>query len=311
MKVLVITNQHNGKVNNSVLHLLSAANKLNNKCDVLFLAKEDVDCSLLNNVACIENLLLLTNLTDDQMLSSNLAKSLVNVVTEYTHILMASDNFSKDLLPRIAGVLDATQVSDVVEILSENVFNKPMYAGNILATVQVDDKYKFLTIRTSSFAKIQAVESASFLKNNLVNQVVSNDKIEFVKEELVVNDKIDLSSAPVVVSGGVSLGSSDNFTQIILPLADKLNGAMGATRAAVEAGYISNDYQVGQTGKIVAPKLYLAIGVSGAVQHIAGMKDSQTVIAINTDPNAAIFEYADYGLVADLFDVVPQLNSKL
>jgi electron transfer flavoprotein alpha subunit len=254
--------------------------------------------------------MLFNNVADATNSATLLASNLAEIVKNYTHTLIAADSYGKDLLPRIAGILDLSQISEVVEIVSPNTFKKPMYAGNILAEVESFEEIKLLTIRTTSFAAYSEAGSAASVEVNEFSPL-ANDKLSYLGEELVHNDTIDLAHAELIVTGGRSLGSKEDFDKLIHGLAIKLGGAVGASRAAVEAGYASNDCQVGQTGKVVAPKLYVAIGISGAVQHIAGMKDSKTVVAVNLDPNAQIFEYADYGLIGDLFDVVPELISKL
>lgn len=308
MKVLVITSAKAQKLNDNLLNVLSAAKRINGHCDVLILG--GADYSSIQELKIVEKIMLFNNVTDANNLATLLAANLAEIVKNYTHVLIAADSYGKDLLPRIAGILDLSQISEVVEIVSPNIFKKPMYAGNILAEVESFEEIKLLTIRTTSFAAYSEAGSAASVEANEFSPPV-NDKLSYLSEELVHNDTIDLAHAELIVTGGRSLGSKEDFDKLIHGLAVKLGGAVGASRAAVEAGYASNDCQVGQTGKVVAPKLYVAIGISGAVQHIAGMKDSKTVVAINLDPNAQIFEYADYGLIGDLFDVVPELISKL
>lgn len=308
MKILVITSAKAQKLNDNLLNVLSAAKRINGHCDVLILGSADY--SPIQELKIVEKIMLFNNVTDANNLATLLAANLAEIVKNYTHVLIAADSYGKDLLPRIAGILDLSQISEVVEIVSPNIFKKPMYAGNILAEVESFEEIKLLTIRTTSFAAYSEAGSAASVEANEFSPSV-NDKLSYLSEELVHNDTIDLAHAELIVTGGRSLGSKEDFDKLIHGLAVKLGGAVGASRAAVEAGYASNDCQVGQTGKVVAPKLYVAIGISGAVQHIAGMKDSKTVVAINLDPNAQIFEYADYGLIGDLFDVVPELISKL
>ncbi len=308
MKILVITSAKAQKLNDNLLNVLSAAKRINGHCDVLILGSADY--SPIQELKIVEKIMLFNNVTDANNLATLLAANLAEIVKNYTHVLIAADSYGKDLLPRIAGILDLSQISEVVEIVSPNIFKKPMYAGNILAEVESFEEIKLLTIRTTSFAAYSEAGSAASVEANEFSPQI-NDKLSYLSEELVHNDTIDLAHAELIVTGGRSLGSKEDFDKLIHGLAVKLGGAVGASRAAVEAGYASNDCQVGQTGKVVAPKLYVAIGISGAVQHIAGMKDSKTVVAINLDPNAQIFEYADYGLIGDLFDVVPELISKL
>ncbi|MBX9598611.1 MAG: electron transfer flavoprotein subunit alpha/FixB family protein [Burkholderiales bacterium] len=308
MKVLVITFAKEQKLNDNLLNVLSAAKRINRHCDVLILG--NADYSRVQELKIVEKIMLFNNVTDATNSATLLASNLAEIVKNYTHTLIAADSYGKDLLPRIAGILDLSQISEVVEIVSPNTFKKPMYAGNILAEVESFEEIKLLTIRTTSFAAYSEAGSAASVEVNEFSPL-ANDKLSYLGEELVHNDTIDLAHAELIVTGGRSLGSKEDFDKLIHGLAIKLGGAVGASRAAVEAGYASNDCQVGQTGKVVAPKLYVAIGISGAVQHIAGMKDSKTVVAVNLDPNAQIFEYADYGLIGDLFDVVPELISKL
>jgi electron transfer flavoprotein alpha subunit len=308
MKVLVITSAKAQKLNDNLLNVLTAAKRINGHCDVLILGKADY--SSIQELKIVEKIMLFNNVTDATNSATLLAANLAEIVKNYTHVLIAADSYGKDLLPRIAGILDLSQISEVVEIISPNIFKKPMYAGNILAEVESFEEIKLLTIRTTSFAAYSEAGSAASVEVNEFSPL-ANDKLSYLGEELVHNDTIDLAHAELIVTGGRSLGSKEDFDKLIHGLAIKLGGAVGASRAAVEAGYASNDCQVGQTGKVVAPKLYVAIGISGAVQHIAGMKDSKTVVAVNLDPNAQIFEYADYGLIGDLFDVVPELISKL
>ncbi len=308
MKILVITSAKAHKLNDNLLNVLSAAKRINGHCDVLILG--NADYSSIQELKIVEKIMLFNNVTDATNSATLLAGNLAEIVKNYTHVLIAADSYGKDLLPRIAGILDLSQISEVVEIVSPNIFKKPMYAGNILAEVESFEEIKLLTIRTTSFAAYSEAGSAASVEVNEFSPL-ANDKLSYLGEELVHNDTIDLAHAELIVTGGRSLGSKEDFDKLIHGLAIKLGGAVGASRAAVEAGYASNDCQVGQTGKVVAPKLYVAIGISGAVQHIAGMKDSKTVVAINLDPNAQIFEYADYGLIGDLFDVVPELISKL
>lgn len=308
MKILVITSAKAQKLNDNLLNVLSAAKRINGHCDVLILGSADY--TPIQELKIVEKIMLFNNVTDANNLATLLAANLAEIVKNYTHVLIAADSYGKDLLPRIAGILDLSQISEVVEIVSPNIFKKPMYAGNILAEVESFEEIKLLTIRTTSFAAYSEAGSAASVEANEFSPQI-NDKLSYLSEELVHNDTIDLAHAELIVTGGRSLGSKEDFDKLIHGLAVKLGGAVGASRAAVEAGYASNDCQVGQTGKVVAPKLYVAIGISGAVQHIAGMKDSKTVVAINLDPNAQIFEYADYGLIGDLFDVVPELISKL
>jgi len=231
----------------------------------------------------------------------------VSLAGDYTHILIASTTTGKDVMPRIAALLDSSQISDIISVESADTFKRPVYAGNAIATVQSSDAIKTLTVRPTGFDAAETGGSAEVVS---VDAVEANNSTKVVGRELTVSARPDLGAADIVVSGGRGVGSAENF-KIIESLADKLGAAVGASRAAVDAGYMPNDYQVGQTGKVVAPNLYIAVGISGAIQHLAGMKDSKVIVAINKDEEAPIFQVADYGLVADLFDAVPELVEAL
>ncbi len=238
------------------------------------------------------------------LLAEELAAPLADLARNYTHVFTAATSFGKDLLPRIAALLDMPQVSEVIEVIDATTFKRPIYAGNAIETVQVNASIVLATIRQSAFAKAETIN----IKQVTLTPAATTSRS--VSLEATKNERPELGAARVVISGGRGLGSKENFA-LIEKLADKLNAAIGASRAAVDAGYVPNDYQVGQTGKIVAPELYIAIGISGAIQHIAGMKDSKVIVAINKDENAPIFEIADYGLVCDLFAVLPELEALL
>jgi electron transfer flavoprotein alpha subunit len=242
-------------------------------------------------------------------LAENLAEQILMLAPNYSHILAPSTAVGKSVLPRVAAKLDVAQISDVIKVISGDTFERPIYAGNAIATVQTMDSVKVMTVRATSFDPVSDTGGCASIENFVA--VVSNHSSDFVGRELSKLDRPELSAAKIVVSGGRALGSGEQYDAILGPLADKLGAALGASRAAVDAGYAPNDYQVGQTGKIVAPELYIAIGISGAIQHLAGMKDSKVIVAINKDPEAPIFSVADYGLVADLFTAVPELISEL
>ncbi len=241
-------------------------------------------------------------------LAEPIATLIVSLAASFTHIVAASTSNGKNIMPRVAALLDVMQISDVVKIISADTFERPIYAGNALQTVQSSDKIKVMTIRTAGFKAAGISGSAPIETVSMADYPAMS---VFKQEELSKSDRPELTSAKIIVSGGRALASSENFKTIIEPLADKLGAALGASRAAVDAGYAPNDWQVGQTGKIVAPDLYIACGISGAIQHLAGMKDSKIIVAINKDEDAPIFQVADYGLVADLFTAVPELTKEL
>ncbi|MBD9498542.1 electron transfer flavoprotein subunit alpha/FixB family protein [Ensifer sp. ENS01] len=249
---------------------------------------------------------------DDASLANNLAEPLaaliVSLAGSYDTIVAAATSVGKNVMPRVAALLDVSQVSEIIEVVSSDTLKRPIYAGNAIQTVQTTEAKRVITVRTASFASAAeggsaAIESVSAAANPGVSS--------FVADALSSSDRPELTSAKIIISGGRALGSSEKFRQVILPVADKLGAAVGASRAAVDAGYAPNDWQVGQTGKVVAPDLYIACGISGAIQHLAGMKDSKVIVAINKDEEAPIFQVADYGLVADLFDALPELEKAL
>ncbi len=241
--------------------------------------------------------------------AENLAAQVVAVAQAYTHLLFPATASGKNVAPRVAALLDVAQVSDAMKVVSPDTFERPIYAGNAIATVQSTDAIKVITVRTTGFDAAAATGGSAAVES--VAAVADAGSSSFLGSEIAKLDRPELTAAKVIVSGGRALGSSDKFNEILMPLADKLGAALGASRAAVDAGYAPNDWQVGQTGKIVAPQLYFAVGISGAIQHLAGMKDSKVIVAINKDAEAPIFSVADYGLEADLFSAVPELTASL
>ncbi|WP_372528956.1 electron transfer flavoprotein subunit alpha/FixB family protein [Piscinibacter sp.] len=238
-------------------------------------------------------------------LAENMAAQIVSLAGNYSHILFPATAAGKNVAPRVAALLDVAQISDIIHVLGADTFDRPIYAGNAIATVQSTDKLKVITVRTTGFDPAAAIGGSAAVDS--VSATADNGSSSFVGSEIAKNDRPELTAAKIIVSGGRAMGSSDKFNEVLMPLADKLGAALGASRAAVDAGYAPNDWQVGQTGKIVAPELYIAAGISGAIQHLAGMKDSKVIVAINKDPEAPIFSVADYGLEADLFTAVPEL----
>jgi electron transfer flavoprotein alpha subunit len=309
MAILVIAEHDNAELKSATLHAIGAATKLGGPIDVLVAGHNAQSVAqAVAQIAGVTRVLV----ADAQYLASSTAENIAATALSllpgtYTHVLAGATGFGKNTLPRIAAKLDVAQVSDVIGIESADTFVRPIYAGNAFATVQSNDPIKVLTVRTTAF------EVAGGGGNGVVESIAAAPDTGLSKvtgQELTKSERPELTSARVVISGGRGLGSGDNFKMLEV-LADKLNAAIGASRAAVDAGYVPNDYQVGQTGKIVAPDLYIAIGISGAIQHLAGMKDSKVIVAINKDPEAPIFQIADYGLVGDLFELIPQLTAEL
>ena len=245
----------------------------------------------------------------ENQLGENLAEQVLALAANYSHILAPATAVGKNTLPRVAAKLDVAQVSEITKVISADTFERPIYAGNAIATVQATDATKVITVRTTGFDAAVATGGSASVET--ASATPDTGKSAFSGREISKSDRPELATAKAIVSGGRGLGSSEQYHAIIEPLADKLGAALGASRAAVDAGYVPNDYQVGQTGKIVAPQLYVAVGISGAIQHLAGMKDSKVIVAINKDPEAPIFSVADYGLVADLFTAVPELVAEL
>jgi len=309
MSILVIAEHDNKELKAATLNTVGAASQLGGEIHVLVAG---TDCGAVAEaaakVAGVSKVLKADAPELGHEIAENLAPIIVELAPNYSHVLAPSSTFGKNILPRAAALLDVQQISDISAIVDADTFERPVYAGNAVATVKSSDSLKLMTVRGTTFDPAAADGGSAS-----VEDVVSKGDqglSSFVGQELSKSERPELTSADIIVSGGRGVGSSENFA-IIEKLADKLGAAVGASRAAVDAGYVPNDYQVGQTGKVVAPNLYIAIGISGAIQHLAGMKDSKTIVAINKDEEAPIFQIADYGLVADLFEAVPELEGKL
>ncbi|MBS0347635.1 MAG: FAD-binding protein [Proteobacteria bacterium] len=311
MPILVIAEHDNAGLKAATLNTVSAATKLGADVEVLVAgAACGAAAEAAAKLAGVAKVKVADGAAYAEQSAENLAALLVDVVKAggYSHVLAPATTFGKNVLPRLAALLDVAQISDIVAIESADTFVRPIYAGNALATVKSADPIKVITVRTTAFDAAAQGGSAA------VEAIAAGAELglsKLVGRELTVSARPELGAAKIIVSGGRGLGNGDNYRAVLEPLADKLGAALGASRAAVDAGFVPNDYQVGQTGKIVAPQLYLAVGISGAIQHLAGMKDSKVIVAINKDPEAPIFQVADYGLVADLFEAVPQLASAL
>jgi len=309
MTVLVIAEHNNQTLNPLTGCVITAAAQIDSDIHVLVAGK---DCQAVAEQSASYEGVSKVLIADNQGLEFQLPEAVTPVILEmasaYSAVLAAASTTGKNLLPRVAALLDVSQISDIVAVQSADTFIRPIYAGNALATVQSQDAIKVLTVRTAAFEEVGNTDASAAIESLdvQVDQAVS----EFVSENLSSSERPQLAAASVVVSGGRGLGSAENF-QLLEKIADKLGAAIGASRAAVDAGYVGNDLQVGQTGKIIAPDLYIAVGISGAIQHLAGMKDSKVIVAINSDAEAPIFQVADYGLVADLFQVLPELETLL
>lgn len=307
----MIAEHTNSILRPSTLNAITAGQKLGSDISVLVLGKNiSVVTDTLSKCSGVTKVLAADTASFEHHLPENMAIFISGFAKNYSHILVPATAFGKNLLPRLAALLDTQMVSDVIEILSPDTFKRPVYAGNAIGTFQSTDTTKLMSVRTTAFDAVSLTGGSATIENIDVSSVSSSTQSQFVGAELTKSARPELTAAKIIVSGGRALGSSENFA-IIDKLADKLGAAVGASRAAVDAGYAPNDYQVGQTGKIVAPSLYVAVGISGAIQHLAGMKDSKVIVAINKDPDAPIFQVADYGLVADLFEAVPALTEKL
>jgi electron transfer flavoprotein alpha subunit len=312
MTALVIAEHDNATLKGSTHHTVTAAIECGGEVHILVAgANCGAAAQAAAQIAGVTKVLVADAAPFADGLAENVAEQVLALVAaaagQYTHILAPATAYGKNILPRVAAKLDVAQISEITKVDAPDTFERPIYAGNAIATVQSSDPVKVITVRTTGFDSAAGGGSAA-IEN--VAAVADSGTSRFVSREVAKSDRPELTAAKVIVSGGRGMGSADNF-KILEPLADRLGAAMGASRAAVDAGYVPNDWQVGQTGKIVAPQLYIAVGISGAIQHLAGMKDSKVIVAINKDPEAPIFSVADYGIVGDLFEVVPQLVAAL
>lgn len=310
MTVLVYAEHDNTELKSATLSTITAATKIDSDVHVLVAganARAVADSAA--QVAGVGKVLLADNAAFANQLAENVAPLVVELAGGYTHIIAPATTTGKNFLPRVAALLDVSMVSDITAVIDAKTFERPIYAGNAIATVQTSEDKVVLSVRGTAFDAAAATGGSAAVQS--VSAGSDAGKSTFVKEELAKSDRPELTSANIVVSGGRALASGENFTKYIEPLADKLGAAVGASRAAVDAGFVPNDLQVGQTGKIVAPSLYIAAGISGAIQHLAGMKDSKTIVAINNDPEAPIAQVADYFLEADIFTALPELTAKL
>lgn len=309
MAILLLAEHDNASLNDQTAKALSAASKIGGDVHVLVAgsgAKAAADAAA--KLAGVSKVLLADSADYANNLAEPLSALIVSLAGSYDTIIAAATASAKNVMPRVAALLDVMQVSEIVEVVSADTFKRPIYAGNAIQTVQSTDAKKVITVRTASF---QAAGDGGSASVENISAAANPGVSSFVSDALSSSERPELTSAKIIISGGRALGSSEKFKEVILPVADKLGAAVGASRAAVDAGYAPNDWQVGQTGKVVAPALYIAVGISGAIQHLAGMKDSKVIVAINKDEEAPIFQVADYGIVGDLFEILPQLEKAL
>ncbi len=309
MTTLLLAEHNNSDLNDATLRAANAAAQLGAEVHVLVAG---ANCAVVGEAAAKISGVAKIIVADDPVFADQMAEPVADLIVSmadgYDAFVAPATSNGKNTMPRVAAILDVMQISDVTEVISADTFVRPIYAGNAFQKVQTSDTKKVLTIRTTTFDPA-TLDGSAIVAASGTN--VGNGLSSFVSAELAGGDRVELASAKTVISGGRALGSKEKFNELLEPLADKLNAALGASRAAVDAGFAPNDWQVGQTGKVVAPDLYIAIGISGAIQHLAGMKDSTTIVAINTDEDAPIFQIADYGLVADLFEAVPELTASI
>jgi len=308
MSILVIAEHDNSELKSATLNTVTAATEIGGDIHLLVAGS---GCSAVAEAAAkvsgVEKVIVADNACYEHQLPESVAPLVAELGKGYAHVLAAATTTGKNLLPRVAALLDVEQISDITEVQSADTFVRPIYAGNAMATVQSADSIKVITVRTTAFGEAEQAGSAATEASDIASE---QGIASFVDEKLSASERPELTAAKVIISGGRGMQSGENFV-LLEKVADKLGAAIGASRAAVDAGFVPNDYQVGQTGKIVAPELYIAVGISGAIQHLAGMKDSKVIVAINKDEEAPIFQVADYGLVADLFKVLPELEAAL
>jgi electron transfer flavoprotein alpha subunit len=310
MTVLVVAEHDNKSVRKATLNTVAAAQKLGSDIDVLVAGYQVAEAS--KAAAAIPGVKKVLQADAPHLgafLAENVAALIVSLAKNYSHVVAPATSNGKNVMPRAAALLDVQQVSDISAVQSADTFVRPIYAGNALATVQSRDPIKLITVRTTAFDAVAATGGSAAIES--ISPPPDSGLSSFVSREVSKSERPELTAAKIIVSGGRGMGSGENFTKVLEPLADRLGAAMGASRAAVDAGFVPNDWQVGQTGKIVAPDLYVAVGISGAIQHLAGMKDSRVIVAINKDEEAPIFQVADYGIVGDLFQIVPSLVDEL
>ena len=309
MSILVIAEHDNNNIKGSTLNTVAAASEISGEISLLVAGSNCT--SVLEEAQTINNVSKIISVDDEKyanFLAEDMSSLVLSIANNYKYIMAPATTFGKNLMPRISAKLDCQQISDIISVESDDTFKRPIYAGSCIATVKSLDEIKVITVRSTAFDPVDT--SNSGIEIDTLDPSDSSNISEFVSEEIAKSDRPELTAANIVISGGRGMQSGDNF-HLLDSIADKLGAAVGASRAAVDAGFVPNDYQVGQTGKIVAPDLYIAVGISGAIQHLAGMKDSKTIVAINKDEDAPIFQVADYGLVSDLFETLPELDSKL
>ena len=309
MSILVIAEHDNSSLKPSTFNTVAAAKEIGGSVHLLVAGSS---CQAVADACAavegVEKVLLADDVAYANQLAESTANLIKSVAVDYSHILAPATTFGKNVLPRLSALLDVQQISEITEVISEDTYKRPIYAGSCIATVKSNDATKVITVRATAFDPVS--DSGGSASIEAVSPEGVSDLSSFVGEEIAKSDRPELTAASIVISGGRGMQSGDNF-HLLETIADKLGAAVGASRAAVDAGFVPNDYQVGQTGKIVAPDLYIAVGISGAIQHLAGMKDSKVIVAINKDEDAPIFQVADYGLVADLFDALPELSEQL